>query len=131
MAEINWLAAVAAGILGFLPGALWYSKLMFLKAWQAETGIEGHVDNMPESVRMASGLALSVAAAIAFAFFLGPLPPLQSALMWGLVVGAAFITTALGIQYLFEGKSLRLTLINGGYHIVQFVTFGFVLGLWH
>jgi hypothetical protein len=131
MVEINWIAAVAAGILGFLPGAVWYSKLMFLKAWQAETGIEGHVGNMPESVRMGSGLALSVAAAIVFASFLGPEPPLQQALISGLAVGGAFITTAFGIQYLFEGRSLKLTLINGGYHVVQFLAFGLVLGLWH
>jgi hypothetical protein len=61
---------------------------------------------------------------------IGPQPPLDRALIAGAGVGL-FIITAFAIQYLFEGKSARLTLINGGYHILQFVIFGLVLGLWH
>jgi hypothetical protein len=31
---------------------------------------------------------------------------------------------------LFEHKSLKLFLVNGGYHTVQFTVIGLVLGLW-
>ena len=119
MPDVNWLAAAVAGVLGFFVGGLWYSKLMFLKPWQADTGItEG-------------GVALSVVAAIFFAAFLGPEPPLGAAILWGVAVGLAFVTTSFGIQHLFEGRTARVALINGGYHTAQFALFGLILGLWH
>jgi hypothetical protein len=37
---------------------------------------------------------------------------------------------AAGINYQFAQRSLRLWLIDGGYHLVQFLLFGLVLGLW-
>ncbi|MFC7498768.1 DUF1761 domain-containing protein [Enterovirga sp. GCM10030262] len=132
MAEINWIAAVAAGVLGFFVGGLWYSKLMFLKPWQADTGIaDGHKGNISEATRFAVGITLSVVAAIVFAAFLGPEPPLGGAVLWGLAVGLAFITTSFGIQHLFEGRTARVALINCGYHTAQFALFGLILGLWH
>ena len=36
-----------------------------------------------------------------------------------------------GINYLFERKSLKLFLINGGYHTLQFTIIGLILALWH
>lgn len=132
MPDINWPAIIVAGIVGFFVGGLWYSKLMFLKPWQADTGItEGHVGDIPAPVRFGVGMALSVAACAVFALFLGPRPPLALAVGWGVAVGVAFITTSFAIQHLFEGRTARVALINGGYHTAQFAIFGLVLGLWH
>jgi hypothetical protein len=39
MPEINWLAVVVAAIACFLLGGLWYSPVLFGKAWQRETGL--------------------------------------------------------------------------------------------
>jgi hypothetical protein len=130
MEGINWLAAVAAGILGFFPGAVWYSPLMFLKPWQADAGISGHGGGMGMAARLGLGLLMSLIAALLFAMLVGPNPTLFHSVKFGLVVGVGFITTAFAIQYLFEGKTLRLTLINGGYHTVQFLIYGIVIGLW-
>ena len=96
------------------------------------TGIaDGHKGNISEATRFAVGITLSVVAAIVFAAFLGPEPPLGGAVLWGLAVGLAFITTSFGIQHLFEGRTARVALINGGYHTAQFALFGVILGLWH
>ena len=131
MPDINWLAAIVAGVLGFFVGGLWYSKLMFLKPWQADTGIdEGHRGDISEATRFIGGVVLSAVAAIVFAIFLGPAPGLGRAVGWGVAIGLAFITTSFGIQHLFEGRSARVALINGGYHTAQFAIFGLVLGLW-
>jgi len=131
MFHINWLAAVAAGVLGFFPGAIWYSKLMFLPAWQADTGLSKPPEKPSEAVRIVTGLVLSIFSAIIFAVLMGRGPDLLDSVHAALAVAIAFITPAFAIQYLFEGKPLRLTLINGGYHTVQFLIFGIVLGLWH
>ena len=41
MPEVNWIAIVAAAILSFLLGGLWYSPVLFGKAWQREVGADG------------------------------------------------------------------------------------------
>jgi hypothetical protein len=74
---------------------------------------------------------LSLLAAFVFAMFLGPNPSLTFALGAGASAGLCWVAASLGINYLFEHKSLRLFLINGGYHTLQFTLYGMVLGLWH
>ena len=39
MPEVNWLAVVAAAVVSFFIGGLWYSPVMFLKAWQRGAGV--------------------------------------------------------------------------------------------
>lgn len=131
--DINWLAAFVGAIVGNLGvGSLWYSPLLFSKAWQREVGItdaELRAGNFP--LIFGLGFVLSVIAAVLFAAWLGPNPPLGDALVSGLVVGLGFVGTSLGINYLFERKSLSLWAINTGFHTAEFVAIGLVLGLWH
>jgi hypothetical protein len=75
--------------------------------------------------------ALALVAAAAFAWWLGPQPPLVSALGKGLIAGACFVAASFGINYQFANRRMLLWLIDGGYHTAQFLLFGLVLGLWH
>ena len=45
------------------------------------------------------------------------------------VARAAMVAASFGINYLFERKSLKLWMINGGYHTLQFTLFGLILSL--
>lgn len=76
-------------------------------------------------------IILSIIAAYAFAVFLGSAPSLKYAVTWGFIIGACFVATSFGINYLFAQRSLKLFLIDGGYHILQFMLYGVVLGFWH
>jgi len=49
----------------------------------------------------------------------------------GFGAGLCWVATSFGINYLFAGRSLKLWLIDGGYHTLQFTLYGLVLGLWH
>ncbi|MCA1828096.1 MAG: DUF1761 domain-containing protein [Myxococcales bacterium] len=60
-----------------------------------------------------------------------PEPPARYAIGRGLVAGAGLVATSFGINYLFSARSMVLWSIDAGYHVVQFVLFGLVLGLWH
>ena len=132
MPEINWIAVVVAAISAFMVGGLWYSPVCFAKAWMAETGITGKEAGRKSSAFVfGNAFALSLVAAIVFAMFLGPHPSMQLALGAGFAAGLAWVASSLGINYLFEGKTLRLFLINGGYHVVQFTVYGLVLGLFN
>jgi hypothetical protein len=73
---------------------------------------------------------LSVIAAFVFAMFLGPRPPLALGLGAGFSAGLCWVGASFGINYLFERKSLKLFLINAGYHTLQFTLIGLILALW-
>ena len=132
MQQINLVAALVAGVIGFFPGALWYSNLMFLPRWARELGID--LTNPPEKKNhgreIAIGLFASLVAAIVFALIAGPAPMLDHTLLLALAC-AGLIGTAFAIQYLFERRSLAFWAINASYHLVQFLLFAVVLGLWH
>ncbi len=73
----------------------------------------------------------SLVAAFSFAWWLGPAPSLPTALASGAVAGFGLVAASFGINYQFAQRSIVLWLIDGGYHTVQFLLFGLVLGLWH
>ena len=130
MQGINLWAVLVAAMSAFMLGGLWYGPL-FKNVWCREAGIDP--DAAPKHPARVFGTAflLSLVAAAAFAIYLGPAPELRHALHAGLYAGAAFVATSFGINYAFAQRSLRLWLIDGGYHTLQFVLYGLVLGLWH
>jgi len=128
----NLWAALAAALASFVLGGLWYSPALFGKAWMRETGIDEARAAAANPVRVFGiSLLLAVVAAVVFAAFLGPEPAPGFAIGAGLAAGACWVAASFGINYQFEQRSLRLWLINGGYHTVQFGLFGLILGVWH
>ena len=131
MPHINLIAAIAAGIIGYFPGGLWYSKAMFLRRWAAEMGID--MDALPEGKghgpKIAIGVVTSIVAAIVFALIVGPAPTLCHTLLTGVAI-SGLIGSAFAIQYLFEERSFAFWAINAGYHLVQFTLIALVIGLW-
>jgi hypothetical protein len=130
MPDLNWLAVLAAALSAFLLGGVWYGPL-FKQAWCREAGIDLHAAPGHPARVFGSAFVFALVAAIAFAWWLGPRPDLQDALCKGLVAGAALVATSFGINYAFAQRSLKLWLIDGGYHTLQFALYGLILGLWH
>jgi hypothetical protein len=130
MPEINWLAVALCAVSSLVLGGIWYSPILFGKAWQRAAGLS---DEQAQSGNMAMifGLAflLSLIAAAVFAMFLGTEMSLGAATAAGFSAGLCWVAASYGICYLFERRPLNLWLINGGYHTVQFTLFGLILGL--
>ena len=132
MPEVNYLAVIAAAVATFALGALWYSPALFGKAWQREAGVtEEKMKTSNMALIFGLTFVLSLIAAGVFALFLGPRPPMALGLGAGFSAGLCWVAASLGIDYLFERKSLKLWLINGGYHTLQFTIIGLILALWH
>jgi uncharacterized protein DUF1761 len=132
MPEVNYLAVIAAAVATFALGGLWYSPALFGKAWQREAGVsEERMKSANMTLIFGLTFVLSLIAAWVFALFLGPRPPMSLGLGAGFSAGLCWVAASLGINYLFERKSLKLWLINGGYHTLQFTIIGLVLALWH
>lgn len=130
MPEINLLAVLVAAAASFVLGGLWYSPLLFGRAWQRETGLSD-AQLAAGNMALIFGLSfvLALMAALVFALFLGPRPSLALGLGAGASAGLCWVASSFGINYLFERKSLKLFLINGGYHTVQFTLIGLILAL--
>jgi hypothetical protein len=111
---------------------LWYSPALFYKGWQRETGLtdEQIAGRTPLKTY---GLTFLFALLISYnmAFFLGDSATTAA---WGATAGflAGFGWAALifAIIALFEQRSWKYMLINGGFITVYFTLIGLILGIW-
>ena len=126
---MNVWAVLLAAISSFLLGGLWYSPVLFGRIWNLENGSAPKAGH-PARVFSVSFI-FSLIAAVSFAAWLGADPNLEAALKAGALAGFGLVAASFGINYQFAQRSFRLWLIDGGYHTVQFLLFGLVLGLWH
>lgn len=129
MPEISWLAVALCAVSSLVLGGIWYSPMLFAKAWQQAAGLS---DDQLKSGNMAKifglTLILSFIAAAVFAMFLGENFGLGPAAAAGFSAGLCWVAASYGITYLFEHRPLKLWLINGGYHTLQFTLFGAIIG---
>lgn len=129
MEGINVWAVLVAAVSSFALGGLWYGPL-FQKAWCREAGVDPTKGGHPAKV-FGGAFVFSLLSAYAFSRIVGPAPGLHEALHMGAMVGFCFVAASFGINYLFANRSLKLWLIDGGYHTLQFTLYGLILGLWH
>ncbi len=132
MGQVNYLAVLAAAVSAFLLGGLWYSPVLFGKAWMRLTGItEERAAQANQAKVFGIAFIWSLLGALVFAMFIGPTPAFGSATAAGFAAGLFWVAGSFAINYQFEQKPFGLLLINGGYHTVQYTLFGAILGLWH
>lgn len=130
MPQVDLLAILLCGVSSMVLGAIWYAPPLFGKAWQRLTGLSDEAlagGNM--ALIYGGAFLLSLVAAYVFAMFLGSEMGLGPSVAAGAAAGLFWVAAAFGINYLFERRPLRLWLINGGYHLLQFTLFGLILGL--
>lgn len=129
---INHLAVLVCALANLILGAIWYSPALFYKAWLRETQLAEAELNSSNPARIYA-LAFLFALVISYnlAFFLGDA---QTTPAWGTIAGflAGFgwSTLSFAIIALFERRSWRYLLINGGFITVYFTLIGFILGTW-
>lgn len=128
LAAINWLAVIVAAISTFALGALWYGPLVG-KAWMR---LSGMTEEKAASANMArifgSAFVLQLITAVALAMFIGANAGLALGLFAGFMAGALFVSTALGVIYLFEQRPFSLWAIDASYQILAFTLMGGILG---
>ncbi|HET6347133.1 MAG TPA: DUF1761 domain-containing protein [Myxococcota bacterium] len=126
----NYPAAVAASLVTFFVGAPWYSKALFLSAWEREA----HAPPRNEAQEKHAWLTFVVAyfasfvAACVLSVHLGSTAGVVEGTREGLLVGVGFVATSFAINYSFANRSAVLWAIDAGYHVLQFVLLGAVLG---
>lgn len=128
--DLNWLAVIAAALSAFVLGGLWYGPL-FKNAWCREAGIDPASAPQHPARMFAVAFGCSLLSALIFAVLLGGKATAADGFGVGFVVGLFFVAMSFGINYSFAQRSLKLWMIDSGYHIVQFSLYGLILGAWH
>jgi hypothetical protein len=120
MGQINYLAVVLAAAAFFAFGAVWYGVL-FGKAWQRALGLsEAQLKGGANKALIYCGAFLCE---LVVAWLLGHLfariaPSPRGMMMISVGFGLGVMTPAIGINYLFQRRPLKLFLIDAGHFVV-------------
>ncbi len=128
--DLNWLAVIAAAVSAFVLGGLWYGPL-FKNVWCREAGIDPAAAPPHQARIFALAFVCSLLSALMFELFLPHTATASQGASVGFVVGFFFVAMSFGINYAFAQRSLKLWMIDSGYHILQFTLYGLILGAWH
>ncbi|PCK29690.1 DUF1761 domain-containing protein [Pseudoalteromonas piscicida] len=125
---LNLWSILLAALSSFMLGGIWYSPILFQKTWMEGCGLT-ELDLQSSDPKMTFGVAfvLSLLSALFMAVILDLSVSLFQATATGAGIGLFFVACALGISYIFEQRPLKLFLVNGGYHVLQFTLIAFVL----
>ena len=135
LSNINFLALIVAAVASFGLGAVWYSPLLFSKAWQKAVGLS---DETLQKANMAVVFGSSFVLIFLMDFGLAVI--LQghatrdisalSGMLYGLLIGLFFIATSYGINMIYQRKSFTLWAIDSAYQVLYLGMTGAILGAW-
>ena len=129
---INYLAVLVAALSTFILGGLWYSPMLFGKAWmRANNFSEADLQTFSKARMFGWSFVFSLVMALNLAMFLaGPATNLSWGMTAGALAGLGWVAMAIAIIGVFENKSGTYILINGAYMTVAFTIMGAIIGAW-
>ena len=138
MHSLHWLAILVAAVASMILGFLWYSPLLFAKAWAREMGYDlndkAKMDEMRKSAgpAYAGSLAASLLSSFTLALILHGMraESLHFGVMASFHIWLGFVATVQFTGALFAKQSMKLFAINTGYQLVCYLVMGAILVLW-
>jgi len=127
--QLNVWAMLAAAVSAFVVGGLWYSPVLFGKAWERANGFT--VSPQAGAKTYVSSFLFMLVMAVNLAFYLAdPKTTAAFGAIAGFLAGFGWAAMGLAIVALFEKRSWKYSLINGGYLTVALTLMGLILGAW-
>ncbi len=125
---LNWPAILVAALSTFLLGGIWYS--VFEKPWMDANHFTRE-DLKKRKMPVVFGLSCFFAflMSLNLALFIGK-GDFAFGTTAGLMAGLGWVALGIAIISLFENRSLKYVLINGGYMMASFTLMGAILGAW-
>lgn len=135
---VNYLAVLVSGIVAVIIGALWYGPV-FGKQWMKLAGIS--MDGMKSMKMTPIGAmiggfitSLLMAYVLSHIYVFASVYMNTAGIMGGLSSGfwiwLGFAVPMTGASYLFEGKPLKLWILNAAYYLVVLLAMGAIIGAW-
>lgn len=139
--SINWLAVLACVVVSMLSGSIWYHPKTFFPAWWQGIGKgAGERPGAGSNMGLTWGLTIlsSIVQAVAMAFLVNALGSLMksgislsSGMLTGFMLWLGIVAPTSLVNKLFAGYSLKVWAIEAGNHLLNFLLFGAILGVWH
>lgn len=129
---INYFAVLAAALSTFVLGGVWYSPVLFGKAWMLANGFtDADLQTFSKARMFGWSFLFSLVMALNLAMFLaGPTTNVTWGMAAGGLAGLGWVAMAIAIICVFENRSWKYIAINGGYMTVAFVIMGAIIGAW-
>jgi hypothetical protein len=133
MESVNFLAVLVGGIAYMILGALWYSPILFGKAWMRGSGKTE--EQVRAGFKYTSYLwafvgSLLAAYGIARILVMFDASTLAQALKLAVVCGVCFVGAAFFVNDTFDRRPRGLTTINALYHLVGLIVIALIVGAW-
>jgi hypothetical protein len=135
LSHLPWLQILVAGLSYFVLGAIWYAPPLLGKTWAEGHKIDtSNKEEMKKKMPMMMGstFALGILMAFAMGLIISGMQSrmCMSGMKTGLLVGG-IVAMAVAINYLYLGKTIKLWLIDAGYHVIGLMLMGIILSVWH
>ena len=130
--SLNYFAVLVAAISTFILGGLWYSPLLFGRAWmRANNFSDDDLQTFSKARMFGWSLVFSLVMALNLAMFLsGPTTNVSWGMTAGALTGLGWVAMAIAVIGVFENRSWAYILINGGYMTIAFTVMGAIIGGW-
>ena len=138
MHNLNLLAIFVAACSTMVVGFLWYSPILFAKAWVREMGYDVNDKAKMDEMKKSAGPAYfgSFIASIVSAFILAlffhemHVQSIEIAMLVAFHVWLGFVATVQLTGVLFMKQSMKLFAINTGYQLVCYMVMGVIIASW-
>lgn len=129
--QVNYVAVLLAAIAAMVLGALWYSPLLFVKAWLKEAGLseKDMKKGMSPMAAMGVGFLVQLLSAYVLAHFLVLVDAdsMKAALIASFWLWLGFTATTQIGSVLWEMKSLKYFAINAAHTLLSMLVMAAVL----
>jgi hypothetical protein len=135
---VNWWAVLVCVVLSMVSGTLWYNPKTFFPIWWQ--GIGQPEMKQPEKNNMALVWGLTLMTSLLQVVGLAVLINIVGLIFGNFSMGVGICTGALVwlgivaptnlVNKLFAGYPFKVWMIEAGNHLLNFVLFGAILGIW-
>jgi hypothetical protein len=127
--KVDYLAVILATVATMILGFLWYSPVLFGRAWVKQMGkkMEEMSGGGPLTYLLTALTALGGSYILALLITLCGETTIACGLGMGLLLGLV-LALKIGMNYLFEGRTFTLYFITVSYHVASFLVSGLIIG---
>ena len=129
-ADLNWLAVLVAALAYFVLGAIWYSNMMFGKAYRAALGITEQGTPSPSLLVINFVGWLITATALGLVGAAAGASTVLDGIVLGFVAGVGFVVVHQVVAGVFDPGRRALMSVTVCYTVPGFVIMGVILAVW-
>ncbi len=133
---VNYLAILVSAIVVFVVGGFWYSPLLFGNIWMKLMGFSDKDLKKAKEKGMTKAYIINFIAALIMVWILAYFVKYVGASDWvggvqaGFWIWLGFFATQMIGGVLWEGKPVKLYVLNTGYYLVALMIAGAILAVW-